>query len=920
MKKVSLVLLSVFLISMFAVSSVFAAGVIGTPHDITTVSSLAASVGACSTCHIPHKSAGGGRLWASSMTTSAFGVVGNLCSSCHNGTAAGYGNTLRNASGAAITVYHATAHGLVTNIGGVAGYVTDNAGADTEIVKSGLPYSDPAAGATGIGKREVYSGARNRIECTTCHNVHDNAANRPFLRVSIKDLCIQCHFWRFNDGSGGANNGWVEPTGGNPNAVLGNWFGGLTADGYGLENPGSHPVGMNVDGDKYLVDINGGTVADSPIVPWTGYTPFDLSTGNFANSLMQPFDDATTPGTDGTYTKGAWNLGMHVANDGTGAPDTGVPGNGTTGGVVCVSCHAIHGVQDDSAYNVTQVAPSANLLARAQTTMDESSASTANGNGDDRNNLCEICHFASTTAGAFATNAFLLNGAGTYGNANRPNPGATPYTHPIDDALAYNEAVSAFPSSGTTWAWPQGSAGGNPIVPGTPDVGNPKPICESCHVPHPARAIYKGRGDVTAGTKATEQDYILRDDYDSICNRCHGNTDVSDHHPISTTAKLRVAMGTAATFNVPGAAPTRADGDGYIGDGDNVLECNDCHNGSGAHNWSVANGVGLDADWEPRDNGRTTDAVGVAVADQSKTCEECHYLLRNSAAKTVGTPTHSSGNDWVTEAEFQKTSASGEGLGTHYLGVVNTALTNSAGIRGWTAGLVWNGSAEVTGFNPVTTLWPNGKGTGAWSRWDGTSNTGDHLVCESCHELEPDKNARGSKLLVYWFKEATDSTTVAGLSHAGDNNGIASYFCEGCHGANGPSNTHAMTGTTAGGDGAVVSRTQNPLTTTSNYLANGGAGGNAPKATPAGGAVGFSTFPAVADRMDCDSCHQTHDAATASTTYILDAPNANVTNIGTGPVEKTGNGSGVHPLVDTTIEYTKFCDQCHWYTKALRND
>jgi hypothetical protein len=702
------------------------------------------------------------------------------------------------------------------------------------------------------------------------------------------------------------NNGttWVEPTGVTPNAVLDNWFGGAAADGFGLENPGSHPVGVNITGDMNAVD---GGNADSPIVAWSGTTPFDLAQatitngpGNFATSLMQPFDDGSSPGKDGSYVAGVWNLGLHVAQagDNAGVP----PGAGTAGGVVCVSCHAIHGVQDDSNSAVVQVVANANLLARPQGQLTESGMAAANGHGNARNNLCEICHFSSATSGAFNSGAFIQNdGTTAYAGVNRPNPGASPYTHPIDDALAFNEAVSMFPSTGT-WKWPYGSgAGAGSILPGTPQVGAPKPICESCHVPHPARAILKGRLDVSVGTKANQQDYILRDDFDAICNRCHGSQDVSDHHPISLTTKRNGGvMGTDATFTVPGAG-------GDIGDGDNWLECNDCHNMTGAHNWTGPNAVGLDPNWEPTNNGRgTNDVVGGVTVNQSKTCEECHYLLRNSAARTVGTPTHSSVGEWESEAEFQKTNVAGseQELGTHFLGTVNTTATQTA-VKGWTAGLVWNGTAEVANFNPVSTNWPNGKGTGAYSRWDGTTSGttggGTHLVCESCHELEPDKNAYGSKLLVYYFQEDTDSSTVAGLAHAGDNQGT-SYFCEGCHGANGPKNTHAMTNDT-------VTRTQTALITGSNYLAAG-----APKATPATatGEVGYSTFPA-ADQLSCDSCHQTHDAATASTTYILDAPNGNVVAIGPAAAPR---GGANHPDGDTTIDYTGFCDQCHRYTKA----
>jgi predicted CXXCH cytochrome family protein len=868
MRKVLILLV----LSLFAASSAFAAGVIGTPHDATTVTSLQ-DLGTCATCHIPHKAAGG-RLWATTMGTTTLGVVSNLCSACHT-TNAGYGTVFKNAAGARATVFATAAHDMSTigeyARGGAIGSSTDN-----EIPLSQLPYSGSTSPA-----RPRESGQANLIQCTSCHNVHDNAQNRPFLRVNIRDLCIQCHLHRYT--SNGTT--WAGGSG----AAISTWV------GFRLTNLGSHPVGTNVSADVT-------SPGNSPISLWT-IAPFDTVT----LTLMMPFDLGASAGKDGTYTKGEWNLGLHVADISTA---DGVPGSGQAGGVVCVSCHAVHGVQIDTELGVlagtTQVIPTPNLLARIQSQQSLSGVSTANGNGDARNNLCEICHFDTTWTAA----EFLMNNGTSYAGTNRPNPGGTQYTHPIDDAVIVNEAVSVFPAAGGSNVWPQGSGGG------VGGAGNPKPICESCHVPHPYRnQAIKNRPDVRGPAAANYSDatpgaaFILRDDVGQICADCH-NANVANHHPISVlTTEI---MGTGTAWSVAFASSFGA-GNNMIGNGDSKLECSDCHNMTGAHNWSDANAVGLDPDWEPLNNGRNVagvgnDAVGGVTANQSKTCEECHYRLRTPGTKTVGTPTHGA-TEWQSEAEFQKT-----GTGTHFLGDVNTTSTDTA-VRQWTAG----GIAGVAPFNPVTTAWTNGAGN-AWSRWDGTTGPtggGLHLVCESCHELEPDKNATGSKLLVYYFQDGVDGGTAS--AHPGartGDNGATSYFCEGCHGVNGPASTHAMTGD-------IVSRTAAALSTSvaaGSFLDAAAPKGqplNAAGATYGTPAYGYPTFPG-ANQMSCDSCHQTHDANTASGTFILDAPEAYCVDTGTANGARGGAGHPVGDLDPTkrTVEYTGFCDQCHRYTKT----
>ncbi|MFC1855008.1 cytochrome c3 family protein [Thermodesulfobacteriota bacterium] len=920
MRKLCNILFFVVSATLFLAGSVFAAGVMGTPHDVT---GLVTDKAVCEVCHIPHKSLGK-RLWFQSMSALIEGgIVGELCRSCHDsGKGGGYTGQLVQAGYATKSAYAGTAHGLASNF-----YTEDGAGND-ELGPGGsnapgLPYcsdNDPIDVARGT--------AGNEIQCTSCHNVHDNATNRPFLRVSIRDLCVRCHPTRHMQGG---------PAGALPNSPASNltittWGLGNT----GVDNPGSHPVGTDITSDVSL----GG----SPILPWNDTTTWTAGSYDAADYVfaMLPFDHSTGV-QDIAYddTFGRWNLGRHVVDntaDGNGVPGTG---NLITEGVVCVSCHAVHGVVDDSDANNPLVHPNVNLLAITQTEMNDTGSKSvmANGNGDPANYLCESCHNPGDTIGF----SIIENDTTPYVGKNFPNPGGTSYSHPMDDAQIVNELVTDFPGNpagvgGPTvnGHWPAGA--------GVAGAGVPSPICESCHIPHPAWAAKMGRtnevvlplNDPSVVDGAGAGQYILRDDATNVCNGCHFTSDFN-HHPMGPMPPGVGAALLTTNHSTPWTS-VEIGANGRIGDGDNDLECGDCHSEPGAHNWVNANSIGMDPDWMPVNNGRPlgndTIAAEFAMSDrQSDTCELCHYMLRSPGTFTVQTPTATETyafRDKVSQyPEFAGRAADDDfqrlGTATHFLGSVDTTTTDAA-VKGWTAGLVHDGSAagvagEVSGFDPRDTAWPNGntKATGAgtaWSRWDsaGGANPGEHLVCESCHELEPDKNAFNSKLLVYFFAEDVTNPQIG----RSDDNSANSYFCEGCHGDNGPDGTHPLTGDT-------VTRTDAPLTTdiiASALLGVAGGGGSplgAPNRTPTivGGVEGTSTFPNFANTtdMNCDSCHQVHDANTTGATYIIEAPEGNVTD-GSNIVNRGGLN---HPQGTSNAEYSGFCDQCHEYTTNTGN-
>lgn len=163
------------------------AGVVGSPHDIAAQGytrlddkdKMKGSV--CNYCHVPHK-AKGARLWATTPASlKGWGEVGPLCYSCHDGVAIVSPNV-----DASNTAFNPKSHGLTMSELPEGDDATD----------SGLPYTGGAAD--------------QNIECSTCHNPHDNT-NRPFIRANINELCEKCHKSRENSGYGVNNAEGTHP-------------------------------------------------------------------------------------------------------------------------------------------------------------------------------------------------------------------------------------------------------------------------------------------------------------------------------------------------------------------------------------------------------------------------------------------------------------------------------------------------------------------------------------------------------------------------------------------------------------------------------------------------------------------------------------------------------------------------------------
>ncbi|MDF1535682.1 MAG: cytochrome c3 family protein [bacterium] len=762
--------------ALLAIPMAASAGVALTSHDMSLAYSGIVKAGVCSPCHLPHGTQGD-RLFPDPGAAAGGGIVGNLCAACHFSGGAYAGVTIPAQSDD--YVYGTYSHGDVAQM--TYDQYPDNT-ANGFLTSSALPYVSDAAPS---------------MECTSCHNVH-NDANRPFLRTDLDAMCGACHPNRHYD----ATTGFTTQL-----ATIATWGPANTR----LANPGSHPVGTDVDA---LLNDASQTIAIS---------------ADFQVGLSAVVD--------------GWNLGGHLSG-------------GATGGVVCVTCHAVHGAQGDADDNLlfgtaTAHTPYSNFLnidqsstALAYVAPTGLSRSVASGFGVD-NAFCEACH-----NGTESVDYTVVGGA--------VDPGATGYTHPLDGITPSNNGwVTVFPAN-----WPQGDA--TTFATGMTPVA----ICESCHVMHPtanAVATVVERPDVVQG--AVDYAFILRDSSNAICNNCHTGS-IAGHHPANVTFN---PVGVPYLENVAA----------------NLLTCRTCHSSSGAHNWASADGIGLDPDWLPVNNGRdAVPATDAANAQMGQTCFDCHFnfddaphwspVLDGAAAfLTTIVNTDSPGYTKL-------------GDGTHFMGHVGAGedLTatglNPQLANVYTAGTAWTG---VDGANATAA---------GWSRFRPAVADGIGIVCESCHELEPDKNnfgaaTPGNHLLLATFTDGNNGNEAAEVVDGRDD------FCQACHM---PVGTHPMTGDTVGRTNGILD-----IVVTKAWLEDI----DTTRAT-----LEDVTWAVATDSMSCDSCHQVHDAETDSANMILEAQDANIP-VTAGAITGANDFVPNFPDANKGPNHEAFCQYCHLY-------
>ncbi len=183
-------------------SSYPAVSVVNSPHNLNNFPGVSIPGNrVCLPCHTPHNALLSGDenvLWNHAETQETFVMYkstagqpegsSKLCLSCHDGVTAvdNYGGN--GGTGAVITGDAALGSDLSNDHPIGIEYPT----------ASPAEYNDPATfdpgAANGPGVQLVTISSVDRVECASCHNVHNNGLGN-FLRVPIQEsyLCLQCH-------------------------------------------------------------------------------------------------------------------------------------------------------------------------------------------------------------------------------------------------------------------------------------------------------------------------------------------------------------------------------------------------------------------------------------------------------------------------------------------------------------------------------------------------------------------------------------------------------------------------------------------------------------------------------------------------------------------------------------------------------
>lgn len=211
------IFLSIFSAALVLISA-RGESIVGSKHDLSVNggSSIKASSekNPCAFCHTPHHANGELPLWNHAMSSvSNYVVYGSarltnlnvvvpqpngssrLCLSCHDGTVA----LGKITSGAA----------EIDVVGGNAGKLPvdnpDYIGTDlsndhpisfvynAELVNNEIAHNDPEVKDPSQLPPEVKLDSLSRMQCTSCHNPHDNRFGNFLVKETTSDLCLACH-------------------------------------------------------------------------------------------------------------------------------------------------------------------------------------------------------------------------------------------------------------------------------------------------------------------------------------------------------------------------------------------------------------------------------------------------------------------------------------------------------------------------------------------------------------------------------------------------------------------------------------------------------------------------------------------------------------------------------------------------------
>lgn len=175
--------------------------IVDSPHNLNNFPGVSIPGNrVCLPCHTPHNALQSGEenvLWNHAETGETFDMyytaasqpegTSKKCLSCHDGVTAidNYGGN----GGTGV---------VITGAANLGSALDNDHPISVEYVAAPYSLNDPATFAPGInggpGVRLVDVGGAERVECTSCHDVHNNGLGN-FLHVPIQEsyLCLQCH-------------------------------------------------------------------------------------------------------------------------------------------------------------------------------------------------------------------------------------------------------------------------------------------------------------------------------------------------------------------------------------------------------------------------------------------------------------------------------------------------------------------------------------------------------------------------------------------------------------------------------------------------------------------------------------------------------------------------------------------------------
>jgi predicted CXXCH cytochrome family protein len=204
-----MIMITIISVLMVAQIAMAASLITGSKHDLSTSgpnATLKGGTDLCVYCHTPHSATSSTvPLWNRSIVTAGYtayssstlnatvgqpGGISSACLSCHDGS---------------VGVDAYATHGVVA-AGTVAKKISGAALLGTDLSNDHpISFTYDAALATADGSLVspaslvlVSTGIPlfvGKMECASCHNVHDNTTAPPFLRVSNAGsaLCLKCH-------------------------------------------------------------------------------------------------------------------------------------------------------------------------------------------------------------------------------------------------------------------------------------------------------------------------------------------------------------------------------------------------------------------------------------------------------------------------------------------------------------------------------------------------------------------------------------------------------------------------------------------------------------------------------------------------------------------------------------------------------